>query len=584
MTAPSDPPKEPKSSAFWDSTWGLVLLIAVILFGRFYIAEPFKIPSGSMEPTLFGHEDYGDRILTNKLAYESAAHCALIAGGAIALVLVGFFASRSHRRIKSSVIGGIIFVGTVVGFGGAWTRGAIAGEPQRFDVVVFQYDTDWAGGSESGKSEKINYIKRLCGLPGDHIKIAGGNLYLRDEKETARQQTDVYKIIRKWEVDPALQEELWYPVSTAWSGDVYKDMPEDEAERKIVEEQRARIALPWSGADKGAPGVERKAKSLELTGDGKVELNYLYPVTNIYIKQGRWPFVHKGCPAVKNQQPLKGSSGALFRDPDEKTENVRSYIFHTWEGVQCPNCKEIMFPAVSDPKTDPILEPAGGTPFFYGGDRTVGDLRIDLDIRIDKSGPLTIEVGNTLHEALWAIGGSAPAESGSVHPVSKATSALTPGFHKLSLSYVDATVIASLDGVEIERRPIDVEMPGSAADYMKNVARLSFDGVKGEITRLDLFRDLHYTSMVKRGQSLSMSVDARRTFEGNQMSRNQNNLRDIDEQGRYEATVPAGYYLMLGDNSPSSSDGRVWGFVPRENLVGRASFIGWPPSRARFIR
>ena len=37
--------------------------------------------------------------------------------------------------------------------------------------------------------------------------------------------------------------------------------------------------------------------------------------------------------------------------------------------------------------------------------------------------------------------------------------------------------------------------------------------------------------------------------------------------------VPEGHYLMLGDNRDGSSDGRRWGFVPDENLVGRASVI-----------
>ena len=45
--------------------------------------------------------------------------------------------------------------------------------------------------------------------------------------------------------------------------------------------------------------------------------------------------------------------------------------------------------------------------------------------------------------------------------------------------------------------------------------------------------------------------------------------------------VPEGHYLMLGDNSGNSKDGRYYGFVPNEHIVGRVASIFWPPPRWR---
>ncbi len=50
------------------------------------------------------------------------------------------------------------------------------------------------------------------------------------------------------------------------------------------------------------------------------------------------------------------------------------------------------------------------------------------------------------------------------------------------------------------------------------------------------------------------------------------------------AAVPKGYVLMMGDNRNNSFDGRAWGLVPRDDVIGRSEFIWLPFNRWRVTR
>lgn len=110
--------KEPIVVEYARSFFPIVLIVLVL---RSFIVEPFRIPSGSMMPTLL----IGDFILVNKFAYG----------------------------IRLPVVN---------------TKVLDAAEPKRGDIVVFRFPKD----------PRVDYIKRVVGLPGDRVAYHNKKLYV----------------------------------------------------------------------------------------------------------------------------------------------------------------------------------------------------------------------------------------------------------------------------------------------------------------------------------------------------------------------------------------------------------------------
>ncbi|MCB5191679.1 signal peptidase I [Methylobacillus arboreus] len=120
--------------------------------------------------------------------------------------------------------------------------------------------------------------------------------------------------------------------------------------------------------------------------------------------------------------------------------------------------------------------------------------------------------------------------------------------------------------------------PDPSIDYIKRVIGVPGDRiayrnkrlyVNGQAVQTDYVDDYKYV-----GSGLNMIVTKRYQ---EQLGETKHDIL-IEENGMAfdgEVEVPEGHYFAMGDNRDNSKDSRVWGFVPEDNLVGKAFFIWW---------
>ncbi len=113
-----------------------IVVLGIFVAVSCFLIQPFKIPSGSMIPTLL----VGDFLFVNKYCY----------GYSNDSFRIGTF-TFPLPKITNRLMGG--------------------NRPQAGDVVVFR----------NGKDHDLNYIKRVIGVPGDKIELKDGIVYINDK-------------------------------------------------------------------------------------------------------------------------------------------------------------------------------------------------------------------------------------------------------------------------------------------------------------------------------------------------------------------------------------------------------------------
>lgn len=493
-STPATPPPRPSDDSIKDTFESIVIAFILAFLFRAYVVEAFVIPTGSMAPTLLGE--------------HLSIHCPECGYG----FKSDFSAQSPNQRIPPAVCPMCHFPISLPK-GARLSAGdrilvhkylySIA-EPRRWDVVVFK----------NPQEPRVNFIKRLVGLPGEDIWIIDGNIYTAGPD-------GVFNIARKAD-RPEVQRAVWQPIYHSQ----YVPLDQGSGQFRGVEHE---WATPW---------VPEEAPAWKLDGRG----GYQYQGTGsgvIHFSFGR---------------AFSGGNGRYaynqFRDEGQLSEPI----------------EDVRVSAMVQP-TGPGIDVTLQTTGRFDDASASPAVRI-LAGRIDAKGAARLMM---LDPATGAERELARGEAGPFNPGLARQVELWYVDQDASL-WVDGKRVCRW-GFNL---PIDVVQDRASPDRYPDVA-ISLSGAGATLREVEVDRDIYYSSkspggLIAEGGLIKMGD--RRAGASKRLGADEffclGDNSPMSHDSRFWQTVNPWVRTRMFD------DAERRGVVPRKLMIGRAFFVYFP--------
>jgi signal peptidase I len=532
-------PQVPRKDNLRETIESIVIALVLAFLFQAFDAQAFEIPTGSMGPTLMGrHKD----VVCAECGFRYQAGASIEVND-----LSGQY--REHNRVLETTCplcryptpadsnnngkdDQISYKGDRI-----WVSKApyILGNPKRFDVAVFKYPNE----------AHENYIKRIVGLPGETVRISQGDLFSRPARE------DEFTIARK---PPHKVLPMSHPVFDS-----------DYLPRRLLD-------AGWPPRWQVEPRADGSSGGDWTTADGTASFE-----TDGTAAGEVWIRYHHIIPNWEDWEALdQGPFGSNYSFPPPQL--IADFCGYN-SGVP------------GDRASPPVPEPIGH--------HWVGDLTVACELEVASNrGEVTLELvegGRRFRCRLNLASGQARLSIDGVESYQPTAQTTIRGIgqHEIVFANVDDQLHVWVDGNVVEfDQPTTYEPLGNRRPTVADLAPVGIAArdANVRVSRLRIYRDIYYIAgrrwpvRDRRGSILTdfdnnpwlkPSFDQQRTA---RFLSSPEMWAAFDQIEPEDYRIDVGEYFVLGDNSPNSSDGRLWNGqrLPSELLIGKAFFIYWP--------